>query len=256
MHYRILLPADYENSSRRYPVLFLLHGLIGSYVDWESRTHLDDYAAALPLIIAMPDGDDAWYTNSPSNSQEKWEDYIIKDFIPYIDRTYRTIQTRHARAIAGLSMGGYGAMKFALKYPATFIFAASFSGAAGVVHDPDAKIGMAPKYDQQLRDIFGPGITPTRTDNDLFELAQKRQPAQLPYLMLTCGTEDGWLASNREFVVLLQEQKIRYEYHESAGAHSWAYWDEQLAKMLPLLMQKFFQQPEVPKLFPKERQKK
>ncbi|MGH9521281.1 MAG: alpha/beta hydrolase-fold protein [Terriglobales bacterium] len=64
MKYRIILPAEYGTSGKRYPVLYLLHGLTGHFVDWESRTHLDDYVAGLPLIIAMPEGDDSWYTNS------------------------------------------------------------------------------------------------------------------------------------------------------------------------------------------------
>ena len=243
MQYRVILPSDHDSGVRRYPVLYLLHGLAGHYEDWESRTHLDQYAEGMPLIIVMPEGDDSWYTNSASQPQEKWEDYIVKDLIPYVDSHFYTIQTRHARAIAGLSMGGYGAMKFALKYPGTFIFAASFSGAEVVVHDPSFKIPFGQKYVDQIRDIFGDGMTQARTDNDIFELAKKRAPAQVPYLVVTCGTEDDLLASNREFVAVLQQQKIRYEYHESAGAHTWQYWDEQIAYVLPLLMDRYFREP-------------
>ncbi len=245
MKYRIVLPADYETSGRRYPVLYLLHGLTGHYEDWESRTHLDDYVAGLPLIVAMPEGGDSWYTNSASQSQEKWEDYIVKDFVSEIDGKYRTIQTRHGRAIAGLSMGGYGALKFALKYPNSFIFAASFSGAELIVHDPGYKIPFGQKYVDQIHNIFGDGVTATRTDNDIFELAKKRTPAQVPYLVVTCGTEDGLLASNREFAALLQQLKIRYEYHESPGAHTWQYWDEQLPSILSLLMDRYFRPPQL-----------
>lgn len=248
MKYRIVLPADYERTSRRYPVLYLLHGLTGHYEDWESRTHLDDYVANLPLIVAMPEGGDSWYTNSASQPQEKWEDYIVKDLLHEIDSKYRTIQTRHARAIAGLSMGGYGAMKFALKFPGTFAFAVSFSGAEVVVHDPSYKISFGQKYVDQIHDIFGDGITQPRIDNDIFELAKKRAPAQLPYLVVTCGTEDSLLASNREFVALVQQLKIRYEYHESPGAHTWQYWDEQLPYALSLLMDRFFREPARSKL--------
>ena len=246
MTYRIVLPADYETSGRRYPVLYLLHGLTGHYVDWESRTHLDEYVAGLPLIVAMPEGDDSWYTNSASQPQEKWEDYFIKDFIAEIDSKYRTIATRHTRAIAGLSMGGYGALKFALKYPGTFVFAASFSGAQVVVHNPEFWTSRARKEDaDQLRRVFGEGANSILAENDVFELAKKRTPAQVPYLVVTCGTEDGLLANNREFVALLQQLKIRYEYHESAGAHTWEYWDEQLSNVLPLLMDRYFRERSV-----------
>ena len=240
MKYRILLPADYETSSRRFPVLYLLHGLTGSYVDWESRTHLDDYAEGLPLIIAMPDGDDSWYTNSVSNPQEKWDDYIVKDFIPEIDKTYRTIQARHARAIAGLSMGGYGAMKFALKFPGTFIFAASMSGALNIaIAAPRAD--TSEKFARQIEQIYGPAGSETRTANDPFALAGKvTNPTSLPFLWLACGTEDRLVVTNHEFIDLLVKQKIPHFYEESAGAHTWLFWDEHLPPMLSLLMERFF----------------
>lgn len=246
MKYRLILPADYGTSGRRYPVLYLLHGLTGHYSDWESRTHLSDDVAGLPLIVAMPEGGDSWYTNSASQPQEKWEDYVIHDFIQEIDTKYRTIAAPYARAIAGLSMGGYGALKFALKYPNLFVFAASFSGAEVVVHDPDYKISFGQKYTDQIHDIYGVGATPARLDNDIFELARKRTPAQVPYLEVTCGTEDGLLASNREFAALLRDLKIRYEYHESPGAHTWQYWDEQLPHTISMLMDRFFRRPNTP----------
>ena len=239
MHYRILLPAGYDASPRRYPVVYLLHGLWGSYVDWESRTHLDEDAAGRPVIIAMPDADDSWYTNSASDPQAMWEDYIVKDFIPYIDKTYRTIQTRHARAIAGLSMGGYGAMKLALKYPGMFIFAGSMSGALDVAKSNYR--GLGEKFAQQIAGIYGPADSPNRATNDPYALAAKvANPASLPYLWLACGTEDGLVAANHEFIELLVKQKIPHFYEESAGAHNWKFWDEHLPPMLSLLMKQYF----------------
>jgi len=239
MKYRIILPADYDSSGRRYPVLYLLHGLTGSYVDWESRTHLDQYLAGMPLIVAMPDGDDSWYTNSVSNAQEKWEDYVVNDFIPLIDRTYRTIQTRHARAIAGLSMGGYGALKFALKYPSLFVFAGSMSGALNVAKDAHPfNVAM---FNEQVEKIYGPPDSPSHAENDVFALAAKVQnPSSLPYLWLVCGTEDHLIDTNHDFISLLVRQKIPHSYSESAGAHTWQYWDEQIRNMLPLLVNRYF----------------
>ncbi len=246
MKYRVILPADYPTSSRRYPVLYLLHGLTGHYQDWESRTHLDEDVANLPLIVAMPEGDDSWYANSASQPQEKWEDYIVKDFIAEIDSRYRTIQARQGRAIAGLSMGGYGALKFAMKYPAMFIFAASFSGVQNIARDPQLDIGFGPKYQQQIADIFGPGGAPSRAANDVFELARQRFPSSLPFLFVSCGADDRYLSSNRELVAVLQQQKIPYEYRESPGGHSWKYWDEQLPYTLSLLMDRYFREPKLP----------
>lgn len=240
MKYRIIFPADYETSQKRYPVLYLLHGLFGHYVDWESRTHLDDYVAGLPLIVAMPEGDDSWYTNSASQPQEKWEDYIVKDFIPYIDKTYRTIQDRHARAIAGLSMGGYGAMKFALRYPAMFIFAGSMSGALDVTRtDVTPLVGAA--QEARANEIYGPPGSDARAKNDVYTLATNvSNPSRLPYLWLACGTEDPWIGSDHQFIDVLDKQKIAHFYEESAGAHNWQFWDEHLQPMLSLLMKRYF----------------
>ena len=88
MKYRIILPADYSTSARRYPVLYLLHGLTGSYLDWESRTHLVEYVQPLPLIVVMPDAGDSWYTNSAGVPQDKFEDYVVKDLIEEIGRAH------------------------------------------------------------------------------------------------------------------------------------------------------------------------
>lgn len=245
MQYRVILPADYDSSRRRYPVLYLLHGLTGHYVDWESRTHLDDYVAGLPLIVAMPEGDDSWYTNSATNEQEKWEDYVVKDFIPQIDKTYRTIQTRFGRAIGGLSMGGYGAMKFALKNPTMFIFAASFSGALSVTSG-GFRSRSGSKINEQIAAIYGPEGSAQRLQNDVYELARKvTNPEALPYLWISCGTEDmsaenSLIAANQEFAALLVKQKIRHTYSEWPGAHNWKFWDESIVKVIPLLMEQYF----------------
>src|SRR5215212_10439481 len=118
--YNVLLPADYKRGSskdRRYPVLYLLHGLGGSAADWVSeRAHLADYAAQYPFIVVVPEGKDGWYTDGPAPNA-KFESYFVEELIPDVDRRFRTLASREGRAVAGLSMGGYGSMKFALKHP-------------------------------------------------------------------------------------------------------------------------------------------
>jgi putative tributyrin esterase len=231
MKYRIMLPAGYARSVRRYPVLYLLHGLMGSYLDWDTRTHLAEYAAPLQLIIVMPDAGDSWYTNSSSHPQDRFEDYIAQDVVPEIDKTYRTIAACHARAIGGLSMGGYGAIKFALKNSNLFAFAGSMSGVQNVARDADFKFPFGEKYIQQLPEIYGPAGGPTRTANDLFALADSASPAGLPYFWITCGTADYALESNREFVALLRRRRIAYTYEEVPGNHGWTFWDAALPAM-------------------------
>jgi len=124
MKYRILLPCGYQTAGRRSPVLYLLHGLYGNYLNWDSYTKLKRYAYKYDLIVVMPDADDSWYTNSACDPKDKFEDYIAKDMVAEIDGKFRTVRLRHARAIAGLSMGGYGALKIALRYPDNFVLPA------------------------------------------------------------------------------------------------------------------------------------
>src|SRR5581483_6227000 len=123
--YNVILPPGYR-------VLYLLHGWGGHYTDWLTRTNIADYAAQYRMIIVMPEGNDSWYIDGAAGINDKYESYILKELMPDVDKRYRTIQSRYGRAIAGLSMGGYGAIKFGLKYPATFVFAGSMSGAFGV----------------------------------------------------------------------------------------------------------------------------
>src|SRR6266404_2867676 len=119
MPYRIILPGNYLNSNEtlRYPVIYLLHGLTGHYDNWTDKTKVAEYAKKHNFIIVTPEGDNGWYTDSISTANDRYESYIIKELIPEIDKNYRTVLDRDHRAIAGLSMGGYGGLKFGLKYP-------------------------------------------------------------------------------------------------------------------------------------------
>jgi S-formylglutathione hydrolase FrmB len=225
MRYRILLPASYESSKQSYPVLYLLHGLYGDYKNWTDKTDVTKYLGGADLIIVMPDANDSWYTNWATDPQQKYEDYIVKDLVSEIESHYRTTTTRESRWIAGLSMGGYGAIKFGLRYPQLFSMVASFSGAL----NPDTKMAVEhPAFAPQLMKVYGPNTSATRASNDIYKLAEKIQPSTTPYLFLTCGTNDPFLSSNREFVAPLPAQHIRYEYHELPGAHSWEFWDHSI----------------------------
>jgi putative tributyrin esterase len=228
MHYRVLLPRDYKNGSR-FPVLYLLHGLYGNYQNWDANTGLENYARNLRLLIVMPDADDSWYSNSATVPRDKFEDYIVKDLISEIDDKYRTIPKRHARAVAGLSMGGYGAVKLALQCPGLFAFAGSLSGALNAAQNLDT---LRPQFRTKLLEVFGNDGTPTRSENDVFLLLNAPHETPYPYFYLACGTTDFFLDTNRAFVLQLSSRKIAYEYHETAGGHTWEYWDKALRPML------------------------
>jgi putative tributyrin esterase len=115
MAYCLLLPADYETSKRSYAVLYLLHGLWGSENDWLAKTNIAEQARMLPLIVVMPQADDSWYVNAATRPEAKYEDYVLGDLVQEIESRYRAEKSRDARFIAGLSMGGYGALKGGLK---------------------------------------------------------------------------------------------------------------------------------------------
>ena len=235
MKYRVLLPSGYDTSPKRYPVLYLLHGLAGNYTDWSMRTNLAEYSRAVPLIIVMPDGENSWYTNTLDGAS-KFEDYVTIDLPADVVRKYRTINSRYGRSIAGLSMGGYGALKLALKRPAQFAVVGAFSGAFSITQDLDSKL-TAPDA-AQVRTVFGAADSQGRKDNDVFLLAGAMKPAGAPYIYVDCGTADGLLQTNREVAQALHKAGLAYEYHEVAGAHTWDYWDRRIREFLPLLMRK------------------
>lgn len=236
--YRLMLPSDYAtNSSRRYPVLYLLHGLYGNEDDWWTRSRLAEYAAKYHLIIVTPGVGDTWYANSASDPQARYEDVIIKDLIPYIDGHYRTVASRDGRAIAGLSMGGLGAVKFALRYPQMFSFAASFSGAFGV--PLKASLGKKPsaKILRELHSIYGDEGSQTRRDNDVFALLNQPQPkgVRYPYLYVSVGKSDPLpevSESNPRLNEALRAHKLKHEYYERPGTHDWHFWDSEVEFML------------------------
>jgi S-formylglutathione hydrolase FrmB len=235
MKYRVILPDGYDAGEQRYVTLYLLHGLFGTYSDWESRTDVFSYSRPYALIIVMPEGENSWYTDSAGEPAQKFERYVATDLIAHIDDTYRTIRSRHARAVAGLSMGGYGALKLALKYPGTFVFAGSISGALAAGHDTAIDHLFGPKILQQMTAIYGPDGSETRAQNDVYRLLDKVDAAKLPFLYLDCGTSDGFLDANRQFAQLLQKKQVAYEYRELPGSHAWDYWDRQARALLDVL---------------------
>ena len=245
--YNVILPTDYKSGSakhRRYPVVYLLHGLMGSAGDWvSSRARLADHAARYPFIVVVPEGRNAWYTDSATVPAEKFESYIVAELIPDVDTRFRTIASREGRAIAGLSMGGYGSLKFGLKHPELFAFAGSMSGAlAAASWLPDERILEFVR--PSIARVYGPATEPdneTRRANDLFRLVRELTPERtkaLPFLYLDCGAEDFLIGTNRDFSALLIEKKVPHEFRQLPGGHTWPYWDKQVQEVLRLASQR------------------
>lgn len=235
MPYRVILPAGYadaKGTSPRFPVVYLLHGLTGHYSNWIDKTELVAYAAKYDFIIVTPEGDNGWYSDSVTVANDKYESYIVKELIPEIDAKYRTLAGRENRMIAGLSMGGYGALKFGLKYPEMFSFVGSFSGALGVASFTEKTAGNIGKG---VDAIMGAEDNESRRSNDIFRIIRELTPEKLkalPYIYQSCGTEDYLIQNNREYLALLNEKKVSHEYREQPGGHTWTFWDEQVREFL------------------------
>lgn len=236
MPYRVIMPVEKAVAKgERYAVLYLLHGLTGHFNNWTDLTKLSNYASAYKLIIVTPEGGNGWYTDSVSNDKEKWESYIVHELIPEVDKKFRTLPTRDKRAIAGLSMGGFGSLKFGLKYPDKFVLAGSFSGALGAAQITEKTVSGA--IGKTIDGIFGPVESETRKSNDLFAIVRSLTPEtmkSIPFIYLDCGTEDFLFQNNREFVNLLVEKKVPHEYRQLPGVHDWKYWDKQVQEFLQL----------------------
>lgn len=240
--YNVILPPDYRASSAtRYPVLYLLHGFGAHYSEWVTRSNVADYVARYRMIVVMPEGNNGWYTDSAGVATDKYESYILEELIPDVQKRYRTIEARYGRAIAGLSMGGYGALKFGLKSPDTFAFVGSLSGALGATTATENDLKDLKFLRDSVFAVFGPVGSETRKANDIYEIARglsATRVAGLPYIYLDCGTEDFLFSLNRQFAALLREKKIPHEYRELPGDHNWAYWDQQVPEVLRLAAQK------------------
>ncbi len=231
----VLLPTDYATSTSRYPTLYLLHGLGDDHTTWSVRTNLSLYATRYKLIVVMPDGGRSWYANSASDSKAKFEDYIVRDVVNWADSTFRTIPLARARAIAGLSMGGYGAAMIGLKHFNRFAAVGIFSGAVGRSHDFPKPPDNAPpaRNAAEMQAIMGAPGSPERAAHDPFLLIDKIPYAKLPLIYIAVGGQDFLLAENHAFVQLLAEKKIPYEYREiSPRVHEWDFWDEQIQVFL------------------------
>jgi S-formylglutathione hydrolase FrmB len=246
---RLLLPAGYNaHPGRRYPVLYLLHGAVDNYTSWTAKGAAERLTAGYPLIVVMPDGGPTgdytnWY-NGGAGGPPEWETYHIDELLPWIDRHLRTLGTRAQRAVAGLSMGGLGAMGYAARHPDLFAAAASFSGAVDTNNALDQVVTIpaiyGPRRAQEVR---------ARAHNP-WDLAQN-----LEGVNLTIRTGDGQMggpfgggdgveyavhAMSVSFHRRLMRLGIPSLWDDyGPGGHDWPYWQRDLRETLPTLMSVF-----------------
>jgi putative tributyrin esterase len=221
--FNIVFPDD-PNVARPWSVFYLLHGLSDDHTIWMRRTSIERYVEGLPLVVVMPDGGRGWYTNSALGLA--YEDDLIKDVIGLVDRTFPVKAERQGRAIGGLSMGGYGAVKLSLKHLEMFGSVNSHSGAVAVHRDPKLIKELNPEFER----IFGK--TPAGGPEDPFSLIERVDHGRLPPLRVDCGADDFLLAENRSFHRHLESLHIPHEYEEFPGGHDWPYWDKHVQEAI------------------------
>ena len=263
VHVRILVPAGYAAHPRaRYPVLYLLHGALADWRSWTDAGDAERITAGLNAIVVMPEGGNGgWYTNwfnGGVGGPPGWETFHVGRLIPWVDATYRTVARRGGRAIAGLSMGGFGAMSYAARHPGLFVWAASFSGAVDIIHNaPVAAViaAEAPADGGKPDDQFGNRVAHEivwRAHNP-WDLA-----GNLRGLVLTLDTGNGQPGPlddpTRPFDPIEDQVRLMsVSLHNRLGAlhiahtwddyrpgtHSWPYWRRDLERALPSLTATF-----------------
>lgn len=226
------LAATQSAAAPGYPTLYLLHGLSDDHTIWQRRTSIERYADEKGIAVVMPAVHRSFYTDM-TNGYRYWT-YISQE-VPARARDMFPLSTRRAdNFVAGLSMGGYGAFKLALRYPERFAAAASLSGAldvANLINAPD------PALRDEMRTVFGDLNAMAGSDNDLFHLAAQaaRSGQPQPKLFQWCGTADHVYPANVKFRDFVRGLSLDYTYSEGPGDHSWKHWDAQIQNVLAWL---------------------
>ena len=232
----VALPTSYANNKASYPVLYLLHGGPGSFRSWliqppTNKKLVQEMADQYNMIIVMPDGEAfSWYLDSPFNPQSQFETHIIKEVIPKIDNTYRTVKTNKGRVITGLSMGGHGAMYLSTRHPDMFCAAGSMSGALDMNF---SKYRFDSTATRSIKDKYLKVLGTDDPNNALFaknsviNMVETIKKNGLP-MIIDCGVDDFLLDTNREFHNRLVYSNVPHDYTERPGGHTWAYWENAL----------------------------
>lgn len=219
----VVLMPDGLKEGEKVPVLYLLHGFSGDCTEWTRRTSLERYLGTEKLCVIMPSGYTGWYTDCDLGG---FFTYITEE-LPRVMHGYfpQLSSKREENYIAGLSMGGYGAMKAALTYPERY----SFCGALSAAFDLKKRI----KTHATVKAVCGTEDDFVGSQNDLFAVAERAKDKDLPYLYIACGTEDELcLDDNISFRSHLDALGIKYEAVGDGGNHSWTYWDKHIIQVL------------------------
>ena len=232
----VILPVDrfdadtnrYLNGKyRKYKTLYLLHGLLGNYTDWISQTRIQKWAEEKNLAVVMPSGDNAFYFNS----RTPWNDYgtfIGEELVEVTRRMFPLSDKREDTFIAGLSMGGFGALRNGIVYSKNFSHVAGLSSAVHIFEDTseEANIGLFDNLEDASKTNKNPWVA-------VEEMLSEKRP--IPKFYMACGTQDDLMPANISFRDFLQEKGIEVTWDEDDYGHDWDFWDSQIKKVLDWL---------------------
>jgi putative tributyrin esterase len=217
-------PADADGDGP--PVLYLLHGLSDDHTAWLRYTSIERYATAAGLAVVMPAVARSFYTDE-AHGHAYWT--YVSDELPEIVSSFYRVSTRPERTyVAGLSMGGYGAVRLALARPRRYAAAASLSGALDIVRRAEEPV----RREEMHGRVFG---GPPGQEQDLFALLDRAQPDDVPPLHITCGAQDRLLEDSQEFVRRAEAKGVAVTSAFPPGDHEWGLWDRLIQDVIAWL---------------------
>lgn len=246
--YAVYLPPDYETSQRSYPVLYLLHGGGDDQTGWVQFgevLHIADKAIregeATPMIIVMPDANTGrrGYFNDVKG-EWRYEDFFFEEFMPYIEKTYRTKNDKRFRAIAGLSMGGGGSFVYALRHPELFSSACPLSASTGPLTLDDTKAflertGNSNASKSETENYYKRHSVVSLVNN----WPEEHKKAVRWYI--DCGDDDFLFEGNSLVHIAMRKKEIPHEFRIQDGGHTWTYWRNALPTVLAFVSDAFHQ---------------
>lgn len=251
--YNIYLPADYEKNNRLYPVLYLLHGYTDNETGWTQFGKTPEIADKAinsgdvpPMIIVMPDAGVTWYMNT-HDGKTKYEDFFIKEFIPYIETTYRIRSKKEFRAVAGLSMGGLGTLLYSTKHPEMFAAAAPLSAAVWTDEEIVSGNQDQERWNNVFGDLYGKDLkgkdrlTDHYYKNAPIKIVETANADDLKKVRfyIDCGDDDFLIKGNMALHAMMIDKKIPHEFRVRDGGHTWSYWRTALPEVLKFVGESF-----------------
>lgn len=228
----VVITPDNYNRSKQYPVVYLLHGYSGNYRDWSRVAAVLESADRYDQVVVCADGGfGSWYWDSPVDPSFKYETYISRELVNWVDANYSTISNARGRAIAGLSMGGHGALYLAIKHPDVFGATGSMSGGVDIRPFPN-------NWDMAKRLGKYAGAASRWEENTVINMLHLIEPKTLS-IIIDCGTEDFFYEVNQELHRQLLYRNIAHDYITRPGAHNWPYWENAVKYQL-LFFSTFF----------------